>query len=275
MMQNNDIDLYREDFNFDPAIFFEIKDNSEGENRKGITENLFYQGHYQLWDEIIDWCAKNGKHTYVDSCASGGGRNDLESMRRGVPFLRSDSDRTTIPLRLAYTTTLSKWVVYNGAVAKESAGELVAGRTDMYVMRATYLAHITLDGEWSRGNVNYDIIKKGLAEWKIMNDLVLKDFYVLTPYNDINNTTNWTVYEYFDSNLDRGVIQSFRPENNEEDNFTVIVRGVNPNEYYTITDAEGYNSNDKIKGSILLKGYALFLPKQRSSNIIYIRKNFE
>ena len=54
------------------------------------------------------WFGDNGKYTYVDSCASGGGRNDLESMRRGVPFLRSDSDRTTAAIRLAMTSSFSK-----------------------------------------------------------------------------------------------------------------------------------------------------------------------
>ncbi len=103
----------------------------------------------------------------------------------------------------------------------------------------------------------------------------MKDFYILTPYNDVNNTVNWTVFEYFDSKLDRGVIQAFRPENSEEDSCNIIVSGVSPNEYYTITDAEGYNFVNKIKGSILLQGYTLFLPNQRSSNIIYISKIYE
>ena len=272
MMSENDVDLYREDFNLDPTIFFEMADVYEGQNRKGITENKFYQGHYELWDRIIKWCGDNGKYTYVDSCASGGGRNDLESMRRGVPFLRSDSDRTTAAIRLAMTSSFSKWIPFNGAVGKESGGQLENGVTDQYILRATYLGHFSITaGFYTDKKMDYEPLKACTKEWREMNKYILKDFYVLTPYNGVNNDKNWTVYEYYDPQDDSGVIQAFRQAECETNLCKVIVKGVDPNKYYTLTDVEGNNSLAKIKGSMLLKGYNIRLNQKRSSALIYIK----
>ena len=272
MMEDNDIDLYREDFNLDPINLFKINDNNEGKNRKGITENKFYQGHYELWDKIIAWCKENSKFTYVDSCASGGGRNDLESMRRGVPFLRSDSDRTKASIRLAMTSSFSKWIPFNGAVGKESTNELQNGITDQYILRATYLGHFSITaGFYFDKTVDYKVLRNAIKEWKTMNKYILKDFYVLTPYNGVNNDDNWTVYEYFDPIDESGVIQAFRQANCEDDECIVKVKGVNINEYYSLIDEEGNNSLINIKGSELLNGCTIKLNEKRASSLIYIK----
>ena len=271
MMSENNIDLYREDFNFDPIDFFIIGDNLEGENRKGITENKFYQGHYELWDRIINWCKDNNKFTYVDSCASGGGRNDLESMRRGVPFLRSDSDRTTAAIRLAMTSTFSKWIPFNGAVGKESSGELENGLMDKYILRATYLGHLSITaGFHTDKNMDYNTIKNCVNEWREMNKYILKDFYVLTPYNGVNNDKNWTIYEYFDPLANSGVIQAFRQAECESDTYKVFIKGIDRDKHYTLTDVDSGNTVIN-SGSELLNGYIIKLNQKRTSALIYIK----
>ena len=52
----------------------------------------------------------------IDSCASGGRRNDLETLRRAVPLLRSDYRRSS-QRRCAHqchTYGLSSWIPYYG-----------------------------------------------------------------------------------------------------------------------------------------------------------------
>jgi alpha-galactosidase len=87
----------------------------EGTDRRGITECKFIDAHYRMWDEIIACTSGYGGCGFVDSCASGGGRNDLESMRRGIPLLRSDYDRTTTGIRLSMTSAFNKWIPFCGA----------------------------------------------------------------------------------------------------------------------------------------------------------------
>lgn len=265
--------VYREDFNMDPAIFFSVGDGYQGDGRKGITENLYYQGHYKLWDAIIEYCAENGKSTYVDSCASGGGRNDLESMRRGVPFLRSDSDRTTIALRLAMTTTLVKWLPFTGAMAKEANSQLGDGVMDEYVLRATYLPAVAYAGAFSRqeDQIDWATFRKSQAEYEIVSQYFYKDFYVLTPYRGVGNNTQWTAYQYFDAEKSEGVVQAFRPDDCSDKQFTVQLRGLDPNKMYSVTDCDGVNTIAKVKGSALMNGIKLYAENPRTAIVLMVK----
>ncbi len=274
VMDENGIDMYREDFNMDPYLFWDIGDAYEGENRRGITENKYLQGHYALWDGIIAYCAENGKDTFVDSCASGGGRNDLESMRRGVPLLRSDSDRTTTELRLAMTTRLMKWIPFTGAMAKETTSQLGNGVMDVYALRSSYLCHYAYQGAFftEPDSVYWDEMKQCTAEWQRVAPYMLKDFYVLTPYRDVDQTDSWTVYEYFDGESNGGVIQAFRQQTSAERTYMVKLKGVDPDKYYTLRDEDGINSLARVKGSMLLKGIPLTAENPRTAILIFIEE---
>ncbi|MFA5858499.1 MAG: alpha-galactosidase, partial [Elusimicrobiota bacterium] len=77
------IDLYRTDFNIEPLKFWQVNDAPD---RQGITEIKYVEGLYAYLDEL--------RHRHpgmlIDICASGGRRNDVETLRRGIPLLRSD-----------------------------------------------------------------------------------------------------------------------------------------------------------------------------------------
>ncbi len=271
-MSTHNVDLYREDFNVDPAAFWAVGDGYEGSNRAGITENLYMQGHYTLWDSIIEWCGKNGKCTFVDSCASGGGRNDLESMRRAVPILRSDSDRTTISLRLAMSSTFNKWIPFNGSASNESSAQLATGVTDIYTLRASYLPSIYFSAQWyhQQDTVDWDGLKQGLNEWTEISKYLLKDYYVLTPYRGTNNDKDWTAWMYVDTDSNSAVLQAFRPANSTESSFKVTPKGIDPDTYYSVRDVDGISSIDKVKGSALLKGINLYAKNARTAVTLYI-----
>ena len=49
----------------------------------------------------------------IDSCSSGGHRNDLETMRRSVPFLRSDYIFDPVANQ-CMSYGLALWLPYNG-----------------------------------------------------------------------------------------------------------------------------------------------------------------
>ncbi len=272
-MEETGVHLYREDFNMDPSIFWSVGDGYEGENRTGITENLYMQGHYALFDEIIAYCSRNNKCTFVDSCASGGGRNDLETIRRSVPLLRSDADRTTIELRLAMTTRLVRWLPYTGAATKESANQLTTGGMDIYVLRASMLPFFHYGAEFyhAQDELDWETLRQGQKEWNMLKDYFYSDFYLLTPFRSTTETKEWTVYEYFDGNSDSGVIQAFRGVNNPESSYCVKIKGVNADKYYSLTDLDGVNTCVKIKGSMLIKGFSIIAKNPRTAITIYVK----
>lgn len=272
-MEDHGVHMYREDFNCDPGHFFRLADERAKEegDRKGIFENLYIQGHYRLWDNIIDYCRRSGKMTVIDSCASGGGRNDLESMRRAVPFLRSDSDRTSTGLRLSMTTSFMDWIPCCGASTKETINQLEAGAPDIYVLRASYLPIFNYGFEYVHDkDLDYDLLRHGQREWKMIKPYFYGDFYVLTPWHPQNETDKWTVFMYIQDNS--GIIQAFRQETCEEDTVSVKVKGIDEDKWYGITDLDERNSFQCIKGSDLAKGFEISLPEKRMAAVLLINE---
>jgi len=263
----NDIDMYREDFNTDPASFWRTTDKKLGRHRKGITENKYVQGHYLLWDEILAYCKEHRKCTFLDVCASGGGRNDIESLRRAVPILRSDRDRTTIDVRLSMTTSLCKWIPFNGAVAKESDGELDNGFFDVYVLRASYLPVFSLSAAWSLDpTLSYPLLRQAQEEWNRIKEYFFYDFYVLTPYNEATDNTRWTVYEYLDGKTQKGVLQAFRPPHCKQNNVLVSCQGIEPNRSYRLQDVDG---EERILSGKDLTSFTIRADTPRKALILY------
>ncbi len=273
-MQTHGVSMYREDFNLDPSNFWYTGDVAQGENRRGITENLYIQGHYELWDAIIAWQKANGGATCVDSCASGGGRNDLETMRRAIINLRSDSDRTTITRRLAMTSTLSRWLPLNGTTSSESGTELGNGIIDIYTMRASLLCSTVLNIRWyhdaDNGVIDWEVLRQGEQEWKEGSKYLLKDFYNLTSYRGVIGNYSWTAWEYYDPDTDSAFVQAFRQENAESSTYTVKLKALKDNKYYKVRDIDGVNSIDKVLGLTLKKGLTLTAQSKRTAISLYI-----
>jgi len=260
MMQENEVDLFREDNNSDPGKTWPKHDTMEtqemGLARTGMTENQAIQGHYAMWDAIIAFCAQNGKCTYIDNCASGGGRNDIESLRRSLPFMRSDADRTTTALRLSMSSTFCKWVPIHGASTKESANELEAGKaggSDVYVTRASLLPVYNISETYTHDVLlDYNNIRKAYGEWKKYAHLLTKDFYVLTPWHSEKDTKGWTVFAYKDFNTGEGIITAFRQEQCEEPSFVAKLPFVNPQKSYKLHN-DDTGEDIRIKGSELIQ----------------------
>ena len=110
VIADNGIKVYRQDHNFGPLDHWRMHDAAD---RQGMTENLHVQGYLQLWDDLL---ARN-PGLWIDSCAGGGRRNDLETMRRSVPLHYSDFGYGDNPVKLAFHHTLHAWIPYFKDVA--------------------------------------------------------------------------------------------------------------------------------------------------------------
>ena len=268
-LRENKVELYREDNNSDQAALWQYLDGLEGKDRRGITEFKFIDAHYRMWDEIIQCTKSYGGCAFVDSCASGGGRNDLESLRRGVPLLRSDADRTTAALRLSMTTAFNRWVPMCGANNKEKPDQLSpTGRLDEYVWRASYLPILNLDAQFVQDpNQDYDLLRWGLNEWKRVSPSLLKDFYVLTPWHPESETTGFTAYAFFDPDASSGVLLAFRQEKCPEETVTLPLPFAGEGEACTLTDEDTGETLPAGRSGITLR-----FEKPRQARLLWIEK---
>ena len=278
MMGENGVDLFREDNNSNPVKAWTGFDAKTAEKtnlpRKGITENLAIQGHYELWDRIIDFCAKNGKCTYIDNCASGGGRNDIESLRRSLPFMRSDADRTTTALRLSMTTSYCRWIPFHGANTKESADELapgMAGGSTFYITRASWLPVYNISEVFTHDvDMDYDRLRATFGEWKKFNHLLVKDMYPLTPWHRPEDDSNWTAIAWHDRETGEAVLQAFRQETCQEPEYTAFLKFLDPARNYKVTNVDTAETMIKTGSALASNGIKISLPEPKSSAVYHI-----
>ena len=279
MMEENGIDFYREDNNSNQGESWQAVDAAEtkkyGVPRVGFCENKFIQGHYALWDGILDHCRRHGKCTFVDSCASGGGRNDIESMRRGFPLMRSDYDRTTSGMRLSQTWGFCKWIPFHGSATKETKKQLegMKGKApDLYVTRASLLpiwnwgAKVTHDPDCDLAGY-----RRNIELWKDVKDLLLKDYYTLSPWSGPEDGSQWMALAYHDPIRDEAIALAFRREAATNDTFLLRLPFANPGTTYAVTDDDRPGASREMSGAALRAGFEVKLDKPRASALFRLR----
>lgn len=271
VLRENRVEMYREDNNGDPAALWAYLDEREGTQRAGITEYKFIMAHYKMWDDIIACTLSYGGCGFVDSCASGGGRNDLESLRRGIPMLRSDSDRTSTSLRLSITTAFNRWIPFCGANTKEKLSQLAPrGNSDPYIWRASYLPALNVDSQFVQDpDQDFGILRRGLAEWRQVNPYLLKDFYVHTPWHSEQDKSSFTAYSFYDSDSEKGVLLAFRMEDCPEDTLSIRLPYAETGKSYRITDQDSGVSKC-FSGSDLKSRYTLTFDAPRTAHLLWI-----
>ena len=106
IIKDGRIKIYREDFNFNPEPFW-IK--HETQDRIGAIENGHVQGHIRFWDTL----AERNPGLLFDICASGGRRNEMESLRRGVPYHYTDVGYGSHAIKQKQARFLNEWAPYH------------------------------------------------------------------------------------------------------------------------------------------------------------------
>ncbi len=283
MMDENAVDLYREDNNSDPEASWRILDERQsreyGIPRCGLNENFCIQGHYRLWDAILANSAGQGKFTFLDSCASGGGRNDIESLRRSIPLLRSDFDRTTTALRLSMTASFCRWVPFHGASTKETRDQLedlVGAGSDSYVNRASLLPVYNIAGLAFTHNkeIDFELLRRNINEWKSVRHLLCKDLYLLTPWHHQLDRFGWMSVAYDDPEHGETLLLAFRQEDCATAEFTARLSFLEPYAVYEVTD-DDTGRREKFSGQELIRGFAIRLDRPRSSALLRIKRQAE
>ncbi|HOW69448.1 MAG TPA: alpha-galactosidase [Phycisphaerae bacterium] len=214
------VDVYRQDFNIDPLGFWRGNDS---EDRQGVTEIKHVVGYLAFWDELL----RRHPKLWLDSCASGGRRNDLETLRRSVPLLRSDAFGDTITQQ-CQTYGLSLWIPYHGS------GQ---GTSDPYWFRSCIFPASRVGWDTRKTDLDYALLHKMIAEFRKVEPYLLADFYPLTAYS--LEKTAWIAWQFDKPDSGGGVVQAFRREACPEPSTTLKLRGLDPQGRYLLTNFDG------------------------------------
>lgn len=266
LIKTNGIKIYRQDFNFDPLQYWR---KNEAGNRRGITENLHVQGYLQFWDDLL---ARN-PGLWIDSCSSGGRRNDLETMRRSVPLHYTDAAYGDHPVKLAFQRTLYEWIPYfkewtlSWDIGGNSRFDNQVDSFSFYCGMAPML-YATLDIR--RDDYDIALAKKMIEIWRRASELLLNgDYYQLTPPH--RSTGEWVVRQFDHPESGLGLILAIRLQEAPDDTYTITPKGLLPNATYRFENAETSETKDISNAELVCDGFTFSLPK-RSGLIWFYRR---
>ena len=232
-----DLSCYRQDFNVPLTSFFAGNDRKD---RRGITEIKHIMGMYELWDKLLV------KYPYllIDNCSSGGRRFDIETLKRSIPFFRSDyfCNYTADAEIVQVENNVAKYLPYIGCCTKA---------TDKYGLRSSYASSFGFMG-WSReymkmSDVDFESLAAFTSEYRKIRKYFSKDFYSLGA--DIYDTTSWTIWQYHDKETKSGIVMAFRRSNSPFENVTVELNGLDDGQeysYHNFDTSETFVSNNEI-----------------------------
>jgi len=224
------VDLYRQDFNMDPLGYWRTNDAPD---RQGITEIKHVTGYLAYWDGI----RKAHPNMLIDTCASGGRRNDLETLRRAVPLWRSD--HPFVPNnQQSMTYGLSLWIPYHGTgtVACENVGYYGGGLTPVepYTFWSNVAPGLNSGLDLRVKEIDYAALRKLFAQWRTMSPYYYGDFYPLTPCSRENGC--WMAWQFDGPDKGEGMIQTFRRKESMYRGADFRLSGLDSEKRYTITN---------------------------------------
>ncbi len=253
LLTEQGIDLYRQDFNIAPLRFW--RDN-DAPDRQGLTEQRYVTGYLAYWDELL----RRHPRLRIDSCASGGRRNDLETLRRAVPLLRSDYIFEPIGQQ-CHTLGLAPWVPYFGTGVRH---------TDAYTARSAYNPAINTCWDLRPADGDYAGMRARVAEWRRLEPYWLGDFYDLLPYSREDHV--WAAWQYHEPGRDAGAVQVFRRAESAYETARLRLQGLDPVARYRLTDVDGGERRELSGRELSEPGWLVRLAERPGSAMLFYER---
>ncbi|MBQ4195614.1 MAG: alpha-galactosidase [Thermoguttaceae bacterium] len=222
------IDVYRNDFNLDPLPYWLAADEP---NRKGMTETRYVEGHYEMWDAFR---AAN-PNLWIDNCASGGRRIDLETVSRSVPLWRSDTccwaghpewDQ-------AHTMGIAQFLPLYSCSSWDSSP---------YTFRSAANPGAIMQYNFLDSDYDQERAKKSVDEAKLYQKFWYGDFYPLTPPSyGKSSTVAWQLHR---PDLDAGVVYIFRQPESPYPAVEFKLHALDPDATYRVRVKDGYDAEE-------------------------------
>lgn len=277
LIKQEGINFYRQDFNMDPLYFWRANDATD---RQGITENFYVQGYLKYWDAL----KRRNPGLRIDSCASGGRRNDLETMRRAVPLLRDDYVFDPAGEQ-GHTYGLSFWLPFNGTgfidrrsiytskIAKAFWLPADGSRqieSDSYLFRSTMSITINACVDMQDQQVDFKELRKLYAQWRQVAPDYYGDFYPLTPYS--LDESNWMAWQFYRPDAGEGIVQAFRRYDSFYEAARFKLRGLDPSTRYTATDMDTGRTTKATGEELMKNGLLITVHDQPGAALVRLQK---
>ena len=263
------VTVYRQDFNMDPL---QIWIDNEKEDRIGMTENLHAQGYLSYWDELL----LRNPTLWIDSCSSGGRRNDLESMRRAVTLHYTDVGYGNHPIKQKQHREMFEWIPYFRAHSLSwdkpdgTYGEK-GGRLDEFAFHCALTPALSSTVNYNSSEELFAIASKMHEIWREAAELEMSgDYYPITECRA--DAHDWYAMQFDCEKEKRGFVQVIRNTLVAEDEYLLKLPCTHDGAVYTLTDRER-GTQLTYTAKELSEGIKITLPKRSGVIYFYTYKN--
>ena len=250
-MDDNGIDHYRQDYNIEPAGFWY---HNDPEGREGITENHYVEGLYTYWDNIL----RHHPRGFIDNCAGGGRRLDLETLQRSAPLWRTDYRYGEPVGYQTHTFGLALWLPQTGTGLMQ---------TDKFTTRSSMGSTVIYSWKITEPENNLLEMRKLMDEIDELRPYYFEDYYPLTSTQHILGDSVWLAYQLNRRSANDGIVVAFRRATAPDSTCMVRLRGLDAKRTYTLIDRDSRRSFTRT-GAELAHGLQLVLPEKRSSLVL-------
>lgn len=263
-----DLDCYRQDFNMMPDTFWS---HNDAPDRRGITQIKHIMGLYDFWDALL----KRHPRLFIDNCASGGRRLDIELMKRSMPLWQTDYtcvwnyDAEDVQ---SQTSGAMWWLPYTGTGTGSVTG-------DTYRYRCSYAASLgTTRWAYSWQDMREDPesiremewVKRRLTEYKRMRPYYTADYYPLTMPTLSKYT--WALQQFDRPEEGDGMLVAFRRSRSGLTAAAPELYALEPESVYEVEDADT-GERRRFTGKELKEGKcAVEIPEKGASKILFYRR---
>lgn len=215
--------IYRQDFNIPPA---EVWKNCDASDRRGMTENRYCSGLLAFYRDIKGKC----RPVFMDSCASGGGRLDLDTMRLMLPLHYSDH-QDVAPCdfngHLYMQQILWRWFPYTKNFLTP------VNMQDDYGARSVMNPCLVFGADPGLiEQVDWNRLRSVIGEWRGICGAYLGDYYELAPAS--RDDLRVKAFEFIRPDTDSGFAMVFAPANCPDSEFKLLLRGLKPDAEYLV-----------------------------------------
>ncbi|MHB1456923.1 MAG: NPCBM/NEW2 domain-containing protein [Armatimonadota bacterium] len=234
------MDCLRIDYNLNPLPHWQFM-NAKSADRIGIAEVRYMEGIYRMWDDVL----KANPHLFIDNCASGGCRIDLETCSRSIPLWRTDA--TIGPLfahdfnqaaiqNQVMTAGLSRYVPFS------TSGMM--GSTP-YGFRSGFNAGISFCEDVRTVGYPKAQLKQAITEGKRIRKYYFGDFY---PVSKVNvNPDDWCITQYHRAGQEDGMVMAFRRHESPYASYACELREIDPNVRYEVTKSSSFKQGKAVE----------------------------
>ena len=250
------VDIYRQDFCFPPLHCWR---EADAPDRQGMAENLHVQGYLRFWDELL----RRNPGLMIDSCAGGGGRQELETLRRtSLIMSRTDyCDVTMLPeSQQNMTYGLSMWHTrFMGDGPFEDRYAFLSGM-------AADMSFLFVKKPFDR-----DLAQDSMRMFHEAAGDFFGDYYPLTAYSRENSA--WMAYQFDRPEAGGGIVQAFRRGKAAESEMVFRLNGLDAGAEYEVADVQTRQTLGVMLGAELMDaGLRVELPSPRSAALIKYKR---